>query len=156
MATVLGIYSNILENKNKKYSSLHHHLKIEKQIFDLSHRKMWIVSLFFCFVLFCFVFFSIRSLVYSQYKQSRYRFEKITRCTKSDKEHCSLLPSAKLLCPRETPAPQRNKNPKPRLFGCPEKRQSSPGAVRAAAALKHSQHTLSQHKEHSTGFGIPP
>lgn len=157
MATVLGIYSNILENKNKKYSSLHHHLKIEKQIFDLSHRKMWIVSLFF--VLFCSVLFRFFFPVAALFIHSTNRAGtdlKVTRCTKSDKEHCSLLPSAKLLCPRETPAPQRNKNPKPRLFGCPVKRQSSPGAVRAAAALKHSQHTLSQHKEHSTGFGIPP
>jgi len=40
MATVLGIYSNMLENKNKKYSPLHHHLKIGNQIFRLSQKKM--------------------------------------------------------------------------------------------------------------------
>lgn len=127
MATVLGIYSNILENKNKKYSSLHHHLKIEKQIFDLSHRKMRIVSLFFvlfCSVLFRFFFHSQPCLFTvqtepvqiwkSQDAQSR------TRSTVpfSPPQSCSAL--GKLQPPSEI------KTPNPDFLGAPWRGRAAP------------------------------
>lgn len=112
MATVLGIYSNILENKNKKYSSLHHHLKTEKQIFNLSQKKMRIVSSFFVFFLFgCFVlfFFSICSLVYSQYKQSP--LVQISESQDAQSRTRSAVPSS----PRHSCSAQRKTQPQMKI-----------------------------------------
>lgn len=89
MATVLGIYSNILEKKSKKYSSLHHHLKIEKQMFRFS-QKMWMVPLEFPFwALF----------IHSTNKPHRYIFP-VTRRTRSTNR---ILSSMELLCPAKPP-----------------------------------------------------
>lgn len=69
MATVLGIYSNILEKK----SSLYHHLKIEKTVKAKE-----------------FFFFPTSNTIYSQYKYVLPVHFLGTRGTSSAKEHWFL------------------------------------------------------------------